>query len=311
MSIENTSHETGPDGSPRDHWTHTDGANGSTWYRHTWPANDATGIVDAFIQGTAGDVSHIIDADGATIAYLVSADTFNRMDEVGRQFQQAAEQPDTTNVHPAFQGPRTDETDAFLIDTDDIRRSLAHAIALIAMLEQDRPGRDGGVTTTEITTERERIMREHSTALIGAASEIGAKLQLWPDSRGVVPVRRWVRAQHSPDCAREEWGLGYVVDGVRGLFVLGETPSLIGETWQVVTGSGYGLRGGFVSREYAAGFAVAVAAAVPGIDWRVFNAPLTALPDSLRNTLTTVWGEWGPFGKRETRSADESLHLPC
>jgi hypothetical protein len=52
--------ETGPDGSPREHWTamgHRDGT--TTWERHTWTTEDAkTGLVAALDPCAAPDLVH-------------------------------------------------------------------------------------------------------------------------------------------------------------------------------------------------------------------------------------------------------------
>ena len=47
----------------------------------------------------------------------------------------------------------------------------------------------------------------------------------------------------------------------------------------------------------AEAFAVAVAEAVPGIDWRVWDAPLSAMPTEIAKALMAVFKAWGAFGK--------------
>ena len=69
--------ETGPDGSPREHWTSHHGPDGTTWTRHTWPVADAGPIAEAFIAGRASSPCTIVDADGRAVAQLISDERYD------------------------------------------------------------------------------------------------------------------------------------------------------------------------------------------------------------------------------------------
>ena len=292
---------TPPDG-PRDHWTSIGAGDGTyRWYRHTWPIEAArAGLLDAFLA-TPGVPDHwsssdmrVVDDQGDEVAVVVSSARLEKLEEAARQLERAKDQPDTDNTHPALHGPHTGG-DNLLLDTEDIRKTLAWAIACVTLRAFDGDAKDRGVVRADILAESERIEREQSTALIGASVQIATKVQLWPDTRGAVPVRAWSAGNDSPE-QEEHWSLAYTTPA-RGLYVKAGKPNLWGEDFNVVTGSGYSLRNGFMDRPTAEAFAVAVAEAVPGIDWRVWDAPLSAMPPEIAEALMAVFKAWGAFGK--------------
>lgn len=303
MTTTNEQTETGPDGSPRAHWTHSTERDGSShWYRHTWPVDDArTSIIDAFLaarpddkDGWLGSDMRIIGDDGETVAHLVSRARMEGMEEAARQIERMKDQPDTANTHPALHGPHTGG-DNLLIDTDAIREILAWEIARYIL---GAFAKGNTVTREQIKAEADHIEETHSAGLIGSAVSIGYMIELFPDSQGAVPVRAWSAPDTSPE-REHRWCLAYRTL-TRGLYVRAGGVNLFGdEDWTVVAGSGWGLRGGFLTREIATGYAEAIGEAAPGIDWRVWDAPLRDMPAALLGPLLEVNKRWTSFGPHD------------
>ncbi|HET8661111.1 MAG TPA: hypothetical protein VFM55_19205 [Micromonosporaceae bacterium] len=305
--------ETGPDGSPREHWTSIGARDGLRWYRHTWTVDDArAGLLDAFLSADAEDTSgfmgqdmRVKDDNGKTVAVLMHPERARRLSDVTAAVERLKEQPGDGDLHPALHGPRTGG-DGLLMDTDVIRRQLAWVLAIKDVGEP--PSREKDVIDAwrdRVKARADEIDDEDDIYLLGASVLVAQAVAFWPDERGVVPIRAWNKRE---DGAEQEahWRLAYTTPA-RGLFVRGGGHNLWGEEeYDVVTGSGYAIRRGFMTRDTASGFAAAIAAAVPGIDWRTWDVPLKDMPDSLRDPLIAVTKQWLPWGpKHETNDATE------
>jgi hypothetical protein len=286
--------ETGPDGSPREHWTSIGARDGHRWYRHTWTVDDArTGLLDAFLSADAEDTSgfmgqdmRVRDDNGKAVAVLMHPERARRLDDVTAAVERLKEQPTDGDLHPALHGPRTGG-DGLLMDTDVIRRQLAWVLAIKDVGEPPSLEKDVIDEWRGRVKERaDEIDEEDDVYLLGASVLVARAVAFWPDERGVVPIRAWNRREEGAE-REANWQLAYTTPA-RGLYVRGGKPNLWGEEHSVVTGSGYAIQHGFVSREEASDFAVAIADAAPGIDWRVWDVPLSDMPDSLREPLVAA-----------------------
>jgi hypothetical protein len=294
---------------PRDHWTRIYGE-GRRWYRHTWTGEDlAAHLADALPDGSYSTAeARIEDANGETVAYLVDAAEMATLENARHEIEKLKEAPRDTAMHPAVNGPGGGG-DGLLIDTDGIERELAW---VYARREVGEPPQGDDRTPDSLQEWRDRVKavadRIEKTpddyGLLTSAVNIALTTKLPADERGVVPVRMWCKRDDGAE-TEAQWTLAYTTPA-RGLFVRGGNPSLFGETYTVVTGSGYAIRAGFVDREVATEFAVAIAEAVPGIDWRIWETPWTETPKAILEALSAVAKEWSVFGRHE----DDKTNTP-
>lgn len=295
--------ETGPDGSPREHWTSTHHTTGTTWHRHTWPAADATGIVAAFLAGTRQDMT-VLGEDGKSAAYLIDTDRYAMLTGAAAELDAHRDAPKDTAYHPAVMGPGAESDDVMLIDTDGIRDELLLALAVLEVGHRDgQPLED---YRAQLAAAKDRIRARLDTTLLGCAVQVAWKLALNADDAGMVPIRMATRPTGHNSHAEVRWQLAYQTP-VRGLYVRMGAPGIFGDTWAVVTGSGYSLRVGFDSRDIASAYAEAIATVAPGIDWRVFTTSHEDMSPELHAAVGAENRNWLPFGRieRSTTSAGE------
>lgn len=253
----------------------------------------------------------VVDDDGSPLAVLMHPDRAEKLRAAGQQLSDLADQPDDGRMHPAVHGPYADpEQGGMLIDTDPIRELLAWELAMQEI--GDPPSRRDNEAAWQAWRDRVKACsdemlddREDKVSLLGGAVRIALALTLMPDEHGVVPVRAWGRREAEAEQVAH-WQLAYVTKA-RGLFVRAGSPNLFGETFTVVTGSGYALRGGFDSREIAAAYAEAIAAAVPDVDWRVWDTPATEMPPAVWKTLKAVNDAWSEFGRNDADQTDDEV----
>jgi hypothetical protein len=294
--------ETTPDGSPRDQWTTIHSGGETEWYRHTWTIQDARArLLDAFLA--APRQVRVVNDAGDAVAVVMHPDTARQLEQVHAAIEEMKQQPEDDDLHPALHGPYTGG-DNLLMDTEVIRRELAWMLARRDI--GDPPSREEdalGEWRATMQARADEIQKEQDAFLLGASIHVAMSVAFWPDERGVVPVRAWHRRE---DGAEQEahWQLAYTTPA-RGLFVVGR-PGLFEQEYTVVTGSGWAIRGGFSSQDAASGFAVAIADAVPGIDWRVWDVPLTEMPASLREALMDVARKWLPWGPKDEAGSERA-----
>jgi hypothetical protein len=291
-----------PDG-PRGHWTSVHDANGTRWYRHTWPVAAARdGLVDAFLAADPGDKAgwmgspmRVVDDTGAEVAVVVDPDRYRKLVDAAGELTAKKETPPDAEYHPAVHGPGSGG-DGMLIDTDPIRVQLAWLLAKIE-LGDDANREAVQVRAAEIETKR-------SSWLVATAVLIALQIKLLAGHDGVVPIRCWSSPTQGAE-TEARWHLAYQTPA-RGLYVRGGDPNLFGEEYDVVSGSGYRLRSGFVSREVATDYAVAIAAAAPDVDWRVWDTPLAEAPPAILDPVAAENKRWWPYGPRPVDPADAS-----
>ena len=292
----------------QDNWTHISGQE-ERWYHRDWTIDEAKSgaMAAAFLTAHPDDVAgwmaqdmRIEDADGNAVGFLVHPDRLDKIRSFEAEVEQMKEQPEDGLLYPAIHGPGAGG-DALLVDTTQIREDVAYHLACREAKSEPRPAHgDENAWEAWRAARRERAAEiEAEDSLIGLAVQLAYCLAPMPDTRGVVPVRAWHSAPQEGSAEREShWQLAYTTPA-RGLFVRSGRPNLWGEEFDVVTGSGWQLRGGFISREVATDYATAIAAAVPGIDFRTWSMPINDSPDGLLDALKAVNREWGQFGRRE------------
>lgn len=298
--------ETGPDGSPREHWTSTHSSAGTTWHRHTWPAADAGGIVAAFMAGGRQPMT-VLGADGKAAAHLIDAESYGTLSAAAAELDALRDAPKDTAYHPAVMGPGSRSDDVMLIDTDGIRDELLLALAVLEVGHRDgQPLED---YRAQIAAAKDRIRGTLDITLLGCAVQVAWKLALLADGAGMVPIRMYTRPTGHDSHAEVRWQLAYQTP-VRGLYVRMGAPGIFGDTWTVVTGSGYSMRGGFDSREVASAYAEAIAAAAPGVDWRVFTTGHEDMTPELQAAIGAENRTWLPFGRVEHSTAPAGETTP-
>lgn len=292
-------------------WTYI-GGKADRWYHRDWTIDEAKSgaMAAAFLVADPEDVSgwmaqdmRIEDAEGNAVGYLVHPDRLEKIRGFEAEVERMKEQPVDGALHLAIHGPGAGG-DALLVDTEAIRKDVAYQLAIREAKGEPRPARGDEAEWVKWRADRQvradEIEREDS--LLGLAVNLAYCLAPQPDQRGVVPVRAWHSAPQEASAEQEaHWVLAYTTPA-RGLFVRSGQPNLWGEDFAVVTGSGWQLRGGFLSREIASEYATAIAAAVPGIDWRTWSMPVKDAPDGLLEALMTVNKAWTNYGPREERT---------
>lgn len=297
---------TGPDGSPREHWTATHHAGGTDWHRHTWPASETSGIVAAFLAGNSRRMTVLGDNDEPA-AYLIDADEYRTLATAAAEIDALRDAPKDTAYHPAIMGPGSRSDDVMLIDTDGIRDELVLALAVLEVGHRDgQPLED---YRAQIAAAKDRIRERLDLTLTGCAVQVAWKLALNADDTGMVPIRMYTRPTGHESHAEVRWQLAYQTP-VRGLYVRLGNPGIFGDTWTVVTGSGYMLRGGFDSREIASSYAEAIHSAAPGVDWRVFTTNHEDMTPELAAAIGAETRNWLPFGRVERALAPAGETTP-
>jgi hypothetical protein len=263
---------------PRHHWTEETDADGrTTWRRFAWDAKDlAFHLADALPGGQhAVEEAAIFYDDHSTPAWLIT-------DKRRREFRSAQAAlaahlaaPPTTGLHPETQGPGD------IINTDAFEEAIALALA-------------EALTNSGTPTTPEQARRDHSDVIIAGAVRIACAVELGQDDRGLTPVRA-LTGDSTPEEHHYHWVLAWPTP-VRGLYIRDGDPTLFCPTYTVITGSGWALRAGFSSREIAAEYAVAIAEAVPRLDWRVLGPIADALPD-LVSALRAEDEHWTQTGR--------------
>lgn len=301
--------EPADDTDAHDNWTSIGGED-SRWYHRDWTIEEAkTGaFVTAFLEANPDDVSgwmaqdmKIEDDDGNPVGYLVHPDRLAKIYEFEREIADMKEQPKDGLIHPAVHGPYSGG-DNMLVDTESIRTELALVLARLEVKNEPRPERcdDAGWEAWRAARAKRaaEIEEEDSSSLIGSAVHLAYSMTPYPDERGVIPIRAWSPGDQEDGAEQEaRWMLAYTTPA-RGLFVRAGSPGFFGNTYTVVTGSGYVVRQGFESREVATGFAQAFTEAVPGIDWRTWSMQEKDMPPALLEPLKQVMKEWDQFGRR-------------
>lgn len=291
-------------------WT-TIHSDGTRYFRHRWPLDEARAgdPLGAFLAadesdktGWLGQVVTIADDDDNAVALIVHPDHFALVQQMRRELHELTRQPKDGLMHVAVQGPDA-APDRPLVNVEGIRRDLAFLLARHE-LDGERPPRpqDPNVSGLEVQRARDahrnrvagrvqEILAADSPWLDVAAAELAWSLTPYPDGRGLVPIRAWSAPSGGGSVPAVQWCLAYAT-AARGLFVREGAPNLFGETFSVVSGSGYAIRTGFESREIAERFAVGLADAAPGIDWRVWETPLSDAPPELREPLVEFFRSW-------------------
>jgi hypothetical protein len=287
--------ETGPDGSPREHWTSIHDAAGTTWHRHTWPAADATDIVAAFLAGTRQEMT-VLDENGKPAAHLIDSDCYDMLTAAAAEMDAHRDAPKDTAYHPAVMGPGAGGDDVMLIDTDSIRDELLLALTVLEVGHRD--GLSLEDYRARLGEAKDRIRARLDTTLVGCAVQVAWKLALNADDAGMVPIRMVIRPTGHNSHAEVRWQLAYQTP-VRGLYVRMGAPGIFGDTWTVVTGSGYSLRAGFDSREIASSYAEAIATTAPGLDWRIFTTSHEDMTPELQAAIGAENRNWQSFGRFE------------
>lgn len=215
------------------------------------------------------------------------------------QIKRMLEQPLDDLLRPAVNGPSINGDD-LLIDTDQIRDDVAYLLACREVDGDPKPPYSDEAAWDQWRADRSaraaELRAEAKDGLLGFAVQLAWRLAPLPDARGVVPVRAW-RARDDGAESEAYWSLAYVTPA-RGLFVRAGNPGLFGEEFAVVSGSGFVIRSGFVTRGAAEDYAVAVAAAVPGIDWRAWTTHTDDAPAPIRDALMAVSRAWTTFGPK-------------
>jgi hypothetical protein len=296
-----------------DNWTRVGGKE-PRWYHRDWTVSEATSgaMAEAFLAadpddttGWMGQDMRVEDETGRTLAVLVHPDRLRKASQFAQSVQELKEQPTDTALHPAVHGPGGGG-DGMLIDTGAIQDQLALLIARRAMPKElpERSDEEGWEKwRAEVQAAAEKIRRSESDWLIAAAVEMAYTMAPYKDTQGVVPIRAWhTVAQEGGPQQEQRWSLAYETPA-RGLYVKAGAPNFWGEDWVVVSGSGYVVRGGFFSREVACAYAVAIATAVPGIDFRCWSMELPDTPPGISDVVRAVNLQWDPYGPRQERAA--------
>jgi hypothetical protein len=301
-----------PEPQPRDHYTRvvaSPAQGGSRWYRHTWDLAAArAGLLDAFLAADQGDKSgwtgqdmRVQDADGATVAVMVDPARLDRLEAAAAELADREESPPDGGYHPAVHGPCSGG-DGMLIDTDPIRRGLAWMLARYD-LRGDDPDRE------KIRARAAELDKHEGDWLLSAAVTTALSVMLMADHDGVVPIRAWSAPSEGAAVHEARWVLAWTTPA-RGLYVRGGSPQLWGEDYAVVTGAGWKLRGGFLSREIATEYAVAIATAAPQVDWRTWDTPITDAPPDIRDPLAAENRRWTVMGLRDQPAAEADTAPP-
>jgi hypothetical protein len=125
----------------------------------------------------------------------------------------------------------------------------------------------------------------------GAAIMCVLRVTLDPDGQGAVPI---LMIGHEPDEPGPalRWQIAYATP-VHGLY-LRATPAMFGDEWAIVTGSGYRLASGWLSRDDADATVEALARTLPGLDWMRIT-PRGFTPKA-QKAIRAVLKRYGYFG---------------
>jgi hypothetical protein len=139
-----------------------------------------------------------------------------------------------------------------------------------------------------------------------AAIECLLRATLDPDDTGAVPILMRCHNSESRDApqARLLWQIAYKTT-VPGLFVRVTGNGFFGETFGIVTGSGYLVTSGWWERETAEQAAAAMARVLPQIDW--VNLDPTALTPPARTALKKVFARYRDTGVDESKPEPEPV----
>lgn len=289
---------------PRVHWTACGSGGNITWIRHTWTENElAEHLADALREGACQvEEAEIVNENNDPIGHLVSPARMKALRALEAIVEEYKDQPKDSCLHPAIQGPDIAGLDHVRMDIDPIIESLAWAMAIIfRTAPRDAADAMLAEAAAETLTAKD-VLARHRTWLIGPASSVAAQLTLWPDDRGLVPIRGMHRrSDHDVDVF---WQLAEPTPA-RGLFVRKGTPQIWGDTFTVVTGSGFQVRAGFLTPEIASEYAVAIAETAPGIDWRVTGADLKDFPMATRRAVAEENARWTFTGRKNDSATIE------
>jgi hypothetical protein len=130
------------------------------------------------------------------------------------------------------------------------------------------------------------------------------RVTLDPDGQGAVPI---LSAGHSPDepGAVLRWQIAFRTE-VPGLFTRVTGNGFFSEEWAILTGSGYVLRSGFLSREDAGEAAEALGRTLPNTDWMRLG-PDDFTPRA-RQAIVAVLKRHHPWGVDNDQPEPEIMH---
>lgn len=234
----------------------------------------------------------ILSEDGTTaIAEIVDAEHYNNLLNGYRQWQESQEIHGDADLPPGYRPFRHSPTATpeRLMPTEPLHEPLARYIFGKGYDELEQ-------------REQDRVF--------GAALMCLLNTTLDADSTGAVPVLMLGHDHDAPD-SRLLWHLAYVTD-TPGLFLRATGNGFFGEEWGIVTGSGYKITGGYLSREGAAWAVAALARTLPKVEW------MRMTPDNLTDTamaaIRKVLAKYHPFGERdeqpEPEVVEDSLTAP-
>jgi hypothetical protein len=136
----------------------------------------------------------------------------------------------------------------------------------------------------------------------GAAIMCVLRTTLDPDGQGAVPI---LMIGHEPDEPGPalRWQIAYATP-VHGLY-LRTTPAMFGDEWAIVTGSGYRLASGWLSRDDATATAEALGRTLPGLDWMRIT-PKGFTPKA-QKAIRAVLKRYGYFGLNKDEPEPEVM----
>lgn len=184
--------------------------------------------------------------DGEPLAYIVPAAAYHEMEAGHRNWLDSQEVHDDPGLPPGYRPWLHSPLAATerLLPTEPLQEPLARWLFKKPWAELTEPQRH---------------------EVVYAAISCLLRVTLDPDGQGAVPV---LAAGHDFDEPGPplRWQLAYVT-GVPGLYLRVTGNGFTGEEWGIVTGSGWKVGSGWLSREWAAACCEALGRVLPNCDW--------------------------------------------
>jgi hypothetical protein len=212
------------------------------------------------------------DDYGEPVAYIVSADSWHRVQNGYHHWteaQEVADEEQSASYRPWIHSPRA--TTDRLLPTEPLHDTLAWAIFKKKYAELE-----------------ENDQRRVKATAIACLLEV----QLDPDGQGAVPI---LSVGHDPENPGESlrWQIG-IRTKIRGLYLRVTGNGFLGEEWGILTGSGYRITSGYYDQDSANSAAEALGRVLPNTDWMRLgpNAFTPAAKTAIRGVLKRyhVWG---------------------